>query len=153
MSADGLPESSLIRTVHVERRVDCEPYRVYRAWSSPEALSEWFPVRVEGSLAPGTRSTLVFPDQRIWWDVVEAQPYTRFQFRRPWLANDEWVSTTTVTITPSGYGSLLTVEDGPFDLRRPYFADAYAESLSGWAAALANLRSLLDFSVDLRRDR
>ena len=32
-----------VRTVRVQRRMDTEPYRVYRAWSSPEAMSEWFP--------------------------------------------------------------------------------------------------------------
>jgi hypothetical protein len=32
-----------IRTVRLQRRLDAPPYRVYRAWSAPEALSEWFP--------------------------------------------------------------------------------------------------------------
>ncbi len=69
-----IPLSDPVRTVRTQRRLDAEPYRVYRAWSAPEALSEWFPDRVEGSLTPGTRSTLVFPDQRVWWDVIEADP-------------------------------------------------------------------------------
>jgi hypothetical protein len=93
---------------------------------------------------------LVFPDQRVWWDVVEADPNSRFQFRWPWLANDAWVTTVTVTITPRGFGSLLTLEDGPFDLTRPGLLDAYAESMAGWAEALAELRAVVDYSVDLR---
>ncbi len=139
-----------VRTVRLQRRLDAPPYRVYRAWSSPEALAEWFPDAVEGSLAAGTRSTLVFPDQRIWWDVVASEPYTRFQFRWPWLANDAWVSTATVTIAPRGYGSLVTLEDGAFDLTQPGVIDAYAECLEGWGEALAHLRAVVDFSVDLR---
>ena len=92
-----------VRTVRVQRRVDGEPYRVYRAWSAPEALSEWYPDRVEGSLAPGTRSTLVFRDHRVWWEVLEADPDRRFQFRWPWLPDDAWITVVSVTITPRGY--------------------------------------------------
>lgn len=142
-----------VRTVRVQRRLDAEPYRVHRAWSAPEALSEWFPDHVEGSLTPGARSTLVFPDQRVWWDVIEAEPNSRFQFRWPWSRADSWVTLVTVTITPRGMGSLVTLEDGPFDLTRPRVLDAYAECLAGWGEALSNLRAVVDYSVDLRRFR
>jgi len=142
-----------VRTVRMQRKLDAPPYRVYRAWSAPEALSEWFPDAVEGSLTPGARSTLIFPDRRVWWDVLDAEPYSRFQFRWPWLADESWLTVTTVTITPRGYGSLVTLEDGPFDLTNPGVLDAYAESLEGWGEALAHLRAVVDFSVDLRRYR
>jgi uncharacterized protein YndB with AHSA1/START domain len=49
------------------RRFGAPPSRVYRCWTVPEKLIRWFPQRVEGSLAVGTRSVLVFPDQRVWW--------------------------------------------------------------------------------------
>jgi uncharacterized protein YndB with AHSA1/START domain len=142
-----------VRTVRLQRRVDAPPYRVYRAWSSPDALQEWYPDNVEGSLTPGTRSTLVFADKRVWWDVLEAEPNSRFQFRWPWLPEDEWVSTVTITVTPRGYGSLVTLEDGPFDLTQPGVLEAYAECLQGWGEALANMRAVVDYSVDLRRYR
>ena len=142
-----------VRTVRIQRRLDAPPYRVYRAWASPDALQEWFPDAVEGSLTPGTRSVLVFPDQRVWWDVVEAMPDNRFSFRWPWLPNDEWITTCTVTISPRGYGSLLTLEDGPFDLTQANVLKAYAECLQGWGEALAHLRAIVDYSVDLRRYR
>ena len=140
-----------IRTVRLQSRLDAPPYRVYRAWSAPEALSEWFPESVEGSLATDTRSTLVFKDRRVWWDVIAAEPNTRFQFRWPWLADDSYITTVTITITPRGYGSLVTLEDGPFDLTRPHVLDAYGECLEGWGEALANMRAVVDYSVDLRR--
>jgi uncharacterized protein YndB with AHSA1/START domain len=140
-----------IRTVRLQRRLDAPPYRVYRAWSSPEALSEWFPESVEGSLAEDTRSTLVFKDRRVWWDVIAAEPNARFQFRWPWLADESYITTATITITPRGYGSLVTLEDGPFDLTRPRVLDAYGECLEGWGEALANMRAVVDYSVDLRR--
>ena len=153
MSETQIPMADPVRTVRVQRRLDAPPYRVYRAFSSPEALSEWFPDGVEGSLAPGTRSILVFPDQRTWWDVLETEPTSRFQFRWPWLENDAWTTVVTVTVSPRGYGSLVTLEDGPFDLTKPGVLDAYAECLAGWSEALANLRAIVDYSVDLRRYR
>jgi uncharacterized protein YndB with AHSA1/START domain len=142
-----------VRTVRMERRVDAPPYRVYRAWSAPDALAEWFPDSVEGSLAPGTRSTLVFPNERVWWEVLEAEPTHRFSFRWPWLDDDAWLTQVTVTIEPRGWGSLVRLEDGPFDLTVPGVLEAYAECLEGWAEALAQLRAVVDFSVDLRRFR
>jgi uncharacterized protein YndB with AHSA1/START domain len=153
MTEPSIEIADPVRTVRLQRRLDAEPYRVHRAWSAPEALSEWFPERVEGSLAPGTRSMLVFPDQRVWWEVIEADPDSRFRFRWPWLADESWVTVATVTITPRGYGSLITLEDGPFDLTHPGVLDAYAQCLSGWGEALANLRAVVDYSVDLRRYR
>jgi len=142
-----------VRTVRVQRRLDGEPYRVYRAWASQDALAEWYPDRVEGALAPGTRSTLIFRDHRVWWDVIESDPNSRFQFRWPALPDESWTTVATVTITPRGYGSIVTVEDGPFDLTRPGLLDAYSLSLSKWAEWLANLRAVVDYSVDLRRNR
>ena len=141
------------RMVHIQRRLDCQPYRAYRAWSSPDALTTWFPDAVEGSLSAGARSTLVFPSKRVWWDVLEADPDTNFQFRWPWLGQGDLVTTVNVTVTPRGYGTLVTVDDGPFDLMQPGVVDAYAECLAGWGEALANLRAVMDFSVDLRRFR
>jgi uncharacterized protein YndB with AHSA1/START domain len=157
-TTDGAAEARVtipepVRTVHMRKRVDAPPYRVYRAWTSPEALSEWFPDAVEGSLTPGTRSTLVFPDQRVWWEMLEAEPYSRVRFRWPWLPDDAWLSEVTVTIEPRGYGSVITLEDGPFDLSVPGVLEAYAECLEGWGEALAQLRAMVDYSVDLRRYR
>ena len=159
LSGSGVPAEAKVeiadpvRTVRMQRKLDAPPYRVYRAWSAPEALSEWFPDAVEGSLAQGARSTLIFPDRRVWWDVLDAEPYSRFQFRWPWLADESWLTVATVTITPRGYGSLVTLEDGPFDLTQAGVLDAYAECLEGWGEALAHLRAIVDFSVDLRRYR
>jgi len=147
------PRTDTMRTVRLQRRLDAQPYRVYRAWSSPDALTTWFPDAVEGSLAVRARSTLVFPSRRVWWDVLAAEPESHFRFSWPWSDSDDLVTTVDVTVAPRGYGSLVTVEDGPFDISRPDVLDAYAECLAGWGEALANLRAVMDFSVDLRRYR
>jgi hypothetical protein len=47
----------------------------------------------------------------------------------------------------------LTLRDGPFDLAVEGVLDAYAEALEGWGDALTNLRSVVDYSNDLRRLR
>jgi uncharacterized protein YndB with AHSA1/START domain len=138
------------RAVRMVRRLGAPPSRVYRAWTVPEELVRWFPQRVEGSLAVGTRSTLVFPDQRVWWDVTVLESDRRFEFRWPWLPGDPWETTVSVRLEPAGYGTLLTLTDGPFDLRVPGVLDAYAEALEGWGEALAWLRGVVDFSSDLR---
>lgn len=146
-------DSTILRTVQVTRDLDTPPYRVYRAWSAPESLAQWFPDSVEGSLATDARSTLVFPASRVWWDVVEAQPPSRFVFRWPWLPDDAWITTATVSITPRGTGSHVAIDDGPFDLSRPELVGPFADCNWGWGEALANLRAVLDYSVDLRRNR
>ena len=43
--------------------------------------------------------------------------------------------------------------DGPFDLSRPELVAPFADCNWGWGEALANLRAVVDYSVDLRRYR
>ena len=146
-----LPDGTeLQRTVRMARRLNAPPERVSRAWSDPEELARWFPERVEGALAEDARTVLVWRDRRVWWDVIEATAGRVFAFRRPWLPDESLVTTVRVTIVPSGYGTRLRLEDGPFPLAQPGGLDAWAESLQAWSEALVMLRAYLDFSVDIR---
>lgn len=146
----GLPAGTeLRRWVRMQSRLNAPPQRVLRAWSDPEELARWFPEQVEGGLAVGSRSILVWPDRRVWWEVVEASG-RRFVFRWPWLADERLVTTVQVQVDPAGYGSRLDLEDGPFAIDQPGVLDAWAEAIEGWAEALSLLRAHLDFSVDLR---
>lgn len=110
----------------------------------------WFPTRVDGSLATGTRTELIWPKERTWIDVETAEPDRLFVFRWPWLPDDSWLTTVTVTIQPVGTGTLIRLEDGPFDIDQPGVLDALEEALVGWAEAIAQLRAQLDYSADLR---
>ena len=74
----------------------------------------------------------------------------RFEFHLPWLPGETWETTASVLLEPAGYGTLLTLTDGPFDLLVPGVLDAYAEALEGCGEALAWLRGVVDFSSDLR---
>lgn len=142
--------TELQRWVRMRRRLDAPPDRVYRTWADPEELARWFPERIEGGLAVGSRSVLVWSDHRVWWDVTQARPNRDFAFRWPWLPDEGLVTDVRVTIDPDGYGSRLEFEDGPFPLDAPGVIDAWAEAIEVWSDALAKLRAHLDFSVDLR---
>jgi uncharacterized protein YndB with AHSA1/START domain len=142
--------SETSRSIRMRRRLTASPERVFRAFSDPEELARWFPERVEGGLAVGSRTTLVWPDQRLWWEVLEATAGRRFVFRWPWGREDTLETTVTIEIQPAGYGSLLELEDGPFPIDTPAGLEAWAAGLEGWGEALAMLRAHLDFSVDLR---
>ena len=138
------------RTVRMVRRLNAPPERVSRAWADPEELARWLPERVEGALAVNTRTMLVWPDRRVWWEVIEARAGRAFAFHRPWLPDERLVTTVRVTIEPAGYGTRLKLEDGPFPLDQPGAIDAWAEALQEWSEALTLLRAHLDFSADLR---
>jgi uncharacterized protein YndB with AHSA1/START domain len=141
------------RMINMTQTVDAPPARVYRAWSDPETLRQWLVSEVTGSLLPGVRSTLVFPRHRIDIDVLAAEPNARFRFR--WTHPiDEGISTeVTVLISPRGYGSLVSLSDGPYDVSDESVLDEYARAIEIWAGALTQLQASVDYSVDLRRER
>ncbi len=140
------------RMIEIERIVDAPPARVYRMWSDPESVRQWLSYEVEGSLIPGARSVLIFPRRQIDVHVLEAEPNTRFVLR--WSHHEpEGVETTvTVTIRSKGYGSLVKVTDGPYDIGDEAILDEYARAIEVWAVALAQLRATIDYSVDLRSE-
>lgn len=142
--------ADLTRTIRMSRRLNAPPERVSRAWSEPDELSRWLPDRVEGGLAVGARTVLAWEDHRAWWEVLEERSGELFLFRRAWLQDERLVTTVRVTFQPAGYGTLLELEEGPFPLDRPGVLDAWAEAIGGWSEALAMLRAVIDFSVDIR---
>jgi len=141
------------RMIQMARIVDAPPERVYRAWSDPETVRQWLASTVEGSLQPGVRSVLVFPRLRIEIDVLEADPNSRFKFRWKHPLDDGITTEVTVVITPTGYGSTVSLSDGPYDVSDEAVLDEYARAISIWAGALTQLRALVDYSIDLRKER
>jgi uncharacterized protein YndB with AHSA1/START domain len=148
----GSPLETALRSrwVSMTRLLDAPPARVYRAWSDPEEFASWFPITVEGSLSVSARTILTWHDRRIPIEVVDAEPAQLFRFRWAWLPDQTYITNVTVKLRPHGYGTLLTLSDGVFDLLRPGVLEAYAEALEGWGEALAGLRAQVDFSVDIR---
>lgn len=151
MAIDSTPAGAdVTRWVRLRRVLNAPPARTFRAWSDPEELARWYPELVEGGLAVGSRTVLVWPGRRVWWEVISAAD-RRFVVRQPSAVDETVVTTVTVAVEPFGYGTRLDLEDGPFRLDRPGMVDAWAAALEGWTDALALLRAHLDFSVDLRR--
>jgi uncharacterized protein YndB with AHSA1/START domain len=139
------------RLISMERTVDAPPDRVYRMWADADTLNQWLSFAVEGSLLPGARSVLVFPRQRIEVDVLAAEPNTRFAFRWRHAGPTGLTTDVTVTIAPRGWGSRVTLTDGPYDL--PRALDEYASAIEIWSAALTQMRASVDYSIDLRMER
>lgn len=148
--AAALPGTETTRWVRMERRFSASPERVLRCLSDPEEIVRWFPERIEGSLAAGTRSTLIWPHARVWWDVLTIEPGRSLVFRWPASPDESIVTTATIRLERDGYGSRLFLEDGPFPLAVPGGLDAWAAAIERWADALARLRAFVDFSIDLR---
>lgn len=144
------PGSEAHRWVRMDRRFSASPERVLRCLSDPEEIVRWFPERIEGSLAAGTRSTLIWSHERVWWDVLTVEPGRSLVFRWPWGPDESIVTTATIRLERDGYGSRLHLQDGPFPIGEPGGLDAWAKAIEGWADALARLRAFVDFSVDLR---
>jgi uncharacterized protein YndB with AHSA1/START domain len=138
------------RWIRMERRLQASPQRVSRAWADAEELARWLPLRVEGALAEGARTVLVLGGRRTWWEVVEERAGELLVFRCPWLPGDKVITTVRVSIRPSGYGSALRLEDGPFRVDEPDGLAAWGEAVGRWSEALVMLRAYVDFSVDVR---
>ena len=141
------------RVISMERIVDAPPERVYRMWSDADTMSQWLTYQVQGSLLPGARSVLVFPRERIEIDVLEAEPDRHFKVR--WLHHlmNGLATEVTVHIQPKGWGSVVSLTDGPYDVDVPEQLDEYARAIEIWAAGLAQLRASVDYSIDLRKER
>jgi uncharacterized protein YndB with AHSA1/START domain len=146
-------QENATRWVRLERRLDSSAERAFRAWSDPEELARWLPDQIEGSLAEGTRSVLLWSRTRVWWYVQESHPDDTFVFRRPWMPADELVTTVRITVRDVGYGCRVELEDGPFPIDTPAGLDAWATAIQTWAEALTMLRAYLDYSVDVRPRR
>jgi uncharacterized protein YndB with AHSA1/START domain len=141
------------RWVRMERRLDASVERVFRAWSDPEELARWLPERIDGGLAAGARTVLLWAGAQVWWDVQEVHPNDTFVFRRPWGQDGSLVTTVRIRIAPVGYGSRVNLEDGPFPIASEAGLDAWAAAIGTWAEALTMLRAYLDCSVDVRPRR
>lgn len=139
--------------IELERLVDAPPDRVYRMWADPDSVTQWLSYQVRGSLLPGARSVLVFPRYQIEVDVLEAEPDSHFKLR--WLHPGDLDLTTdvTATIRPKGWGSVVTLTDGPYDTDVEAVLDEYARAIAIWSAGLTQLRALVDYSIDLRKER
>ena len=141
------------RMIRQERIVDAPPDRVYRMWSDPDTMRQWLCYEVRGSLMPGARSSLVFPRHQIDVDVLEADPDSLFKFRWVHPGEDGVDTEVAISIQPQGYGSFVSLTDGPYDVSDEDVLDEYARAIEIWASGLTQLRASVDYNIDLRKER
>jgi uncharacterized protein YndB with AHSA1/START domain len=139
--------------IEMERIVDAPPERVYRMWSDPDTLSQWLCYQVRGSLLPGAQSVLVFPRHQIEVEVLEAEPDRLFRMRWQHHGDLRLATEVGVDIKPKGWGSIVTLRDGPYDTAVEAALDEYARAIEIWSASLTQLRAMVDYSIDLRKVR
>ena len=141
------------RMIELERIVDAPPERVYRMWSDADTVRQWLSYEVRGSLLPGARSVLVFPRHQVEIDVLEAEPDRHFKFRWMHPTDPPVVTEVTVSIRSKGWGSMISLSDGPYETDNEAALDEFARAIELWAAGLTQLRASVDYSIDLRKER
>ena len=141
--------SRIDRTIEI----DAPPERVWRALTDVAELAEWFQVRIEGAIAPGSDvwMTSVHPDhagQRFLVHIAELMPPRRVVWT--WHPGEvdpavdysrEPRTTVTCTLEPAGRGTRLALSESGFDeISLARRAKVYGDNSQGWTEVLGWLR-------------
>ncbi len=124
------------RTVIVERELPHPPGKIWRALTQPHLIAEWL---MNSDFAPVVDHSFRFTadwgsvDGRV--QVVEPNRTLSYTWDAMGLE-----SVVTWTLTPSGTGTLLRMEQAGF---RPDQEQAYQGAKFGWQRFLANLEQVL----------
>lgn len=157
------PGSSKTYEVNISRYFDAPPELVYRAFTDPEQMSQWFgplmftvpldTVTIEAKVGGRWRMTMVGKDNPEWRETVDAT-FTEVVENRllvgyetaqgfPGLA-DGTRMTLSIEFIPEGDGTRLELTQGPLP-------EAMLENASvGWNQALYKLDALLATPPHLR---
>jgi uncharacterized protein YndB with AHSA1/START domain len=124
------------RTVTVEREVPFPPEKIWRALTQPHLIEEWL---MKSDFLPAVGHRFKF---RADWGsvecrVLEIEPHKTLSYRWDAMGLE---SVVTWTLTPSGAGTLLRLEQAGF---RPDQPQAYGGAKQGWKRFLANLEQVL----------
>jgi uncharacterized protein YndB with AHSA1/START domain len=123
MSGNSEPASLSDRELVLTRLLDAHPEKVYRAWTEPELLKQWFaPLpwttpRAETDVRPGGASLIVmrspegvdYPNQGVYLEVVENERLVFTDaYTRAWEPSQQPFMTVVLTFEPSGGKTLYT---------------------------------------------
>ena len=138
----------------IRRSFGVAPEKVWRAWTDPKALSQWFgPARpasvtaVEIELCVGGRYRIAFdtPDgdaHEVSGVYQEVVPHRRLVFTWAWKSTPERVSRVSIDLRPLAEGTELSfVHDRFFDDK------ARVDHERGWQPCLENLDDFLHSTV------
>ena len=131
----------------IKRRFKAAPEKVYAAWIDPAKMSRWLgppnviKVNVTADVAVGGRYAIqmIVPDDEhnvsgVYREVV---PNRKLVFTWAWRSTPERESLVTVTFTPEGDGTLMTLHHEQF------FDEAARDSHeNGWSVIVERLDAL-----------
>jgi uncharacterized protein YndB with AHSA1/START domain len=135
--------------VSIRRSYHVAPDKVWRAWTEPQALSQWFgpgatPSRAQAEidLRVGGRFRIAFPmpegEHEASGEYLEVLPNRRLVFTWAWKGTPERVSRVTIDLSPVADGTELSfVHDRFFDDK------ARANHERGWQPFFGNLGAFL----------
>ena len=135
----------------LNRHYPVTPEKIWRAWTDPQALSQWFGSGQPGSvtaaefdLQVGGRFRIAFTGNKGESNECagvyqEVQPFSRLVFSFFWKSTPERVSRVTMVLTPDDKGTRLDfVHDRFFDTQ------ARDNHRGGWTQMLGQLGDFLD---------
>ncbi len=131
------------------RHFPVPPEKVWRAWTTPEALKRWFgPDEGEVTIAEtdvrvGGRFHIVFftldgERHDVGGEYLEVQQNRKLVFTWAWKSTPDRESLVTLTFRPSGDGTDFTMVHGQF-----FDNTARDNHEFGWTGALAKLERLM----------
>jgi uncharacterized protein YndB with AHSA1/START domain len=135
----------------LKRRLNARPEKVYAAWTDPQKIARWFgPASVKAGTERASIDARVGGRYCVSFDMESGEhhevggvfremvPDQLLVFSWAWHTTPERETLVTVSLTPDGDGTLLT-------LTHEQFFDAVARDghVRGWTGALDKLQNLL----------
>lgn len=132
------------RSVVVERQIAHAPEKIWRALTQPQLIAEWL---MKNDFVPvaGHRFDFRADWGSVACQVLAIEPHSRLSYQWDAMGLE---SVVTWTLTPSGSGTLLRMEQSGF---RPEQEQAYQGAQYGWPRFLEAMEQLLirlDNSLD-----
>ena len=130
------PNPAATRTVVVEREIPFAPEKIWRALTQPHLIAEWL-MKNDFKPEKGHRFSLDADWGSVGGEVRSAVPNQTLSYS--WETKD-LASTVTWTLTPSGSGTLLRMEQTGF---QPDQRSYYQGAVVGWKRFFAKLEDVL----------
>ena len=134
------------RTVVVEREIPHPPEKIWRALTEPHLIEEWL---MKSDFKPAVGHRFNFRAERADWkmvldcEVLAIEPSRKLTYTWNFAGNDpahRLESVVTWTLTPTGTGTLLRMEQAGF---RPDQQQAYQGARFGWQKFFASLEQVV----------
>jgi uncharacterized protein YndB with AHSA1/START domain len=140
------------RCVRTTKTINTSPAEVWRAWTDPEHIAQWFVDRAEGTAKPGEVMTWMFDafQYRIPVPVLEAEPGRTFVTGSEAGVAGPLPVLMEVEIETAAGGSVLRLVNSGFS-EDPAKDDEVEGVRSGWEMALATLAYWLEHGRPMGR--